>query len=147
MYSEQTKELLSHLHFGKNNAIKREQLARELGVADREARKRVSYARLEGVCINNDQDGAGYYIPLSRMELERQYRQTLNRAVKILNTLKAQRAELGRDQNQLELEDCYVVGGVQTRLYKEITYNDEVFNNRKPGNKEEQPADRDKPKD
>lgn len=105
MYSEQTKELLNHLKFGKSNAIKRSQLAKELGVNDREARRRISYARLEGVCIGNEQDGNGYYLPIKSEELARQYKQTIHRARVLLAQLRGIRAEMGKDPSQMTLED------------------------------------------
>lgn len=77
-----------------------------MGVDDRKMREMVSMARLEGVCIANDQNGNGYYLPENLDEYKRQYRQTANRGKKLLAQLKYLRHAIAdlEDENQLELE-------------------------------------------
>lgn len=95
--------IMSLLGKGKENAVNREALAEALGLEDRATRQAVSYARLEGCCICNDQDGEGYYIGTDRAELERQYKQTVSRGKMIFASLAALRREMGKDENQLSI--------------------------------------------
>lgn len=105
--TERTALVLSLLGKGKENAVRREDLAAALGVDDRAAREAVCYARLEGFCINNDQDGTGYYLPDSEEECHRQFKQTMARALKLFKQLTPIRHELERyaDADQLSLFD------------------------------------------
>ena len=104
--SEQTERLISLLGKGEGQAVSREQLAVLMGMPDRKMREVVAYARLEGACIANAQDGRGYYIPENLDEYKKQYRQTANRGKKILAQLKALRYAIAdlEDKDQLELE-------------------------------------------
>lgn len=79
---------------GKKNAISREELAFRLGVSDRKMRQMVEIARKDGLLINNDQDGVGYYQPVDDIDLRRQYVQNQNRAMSILRQQKYIRARL-----------------------------------------------------
>lgn len=79
---------------GKKNAISRQELAEKLGVSDRKMREWVEKAKADGLLVNNDQDGVGYYQPTEPEELQRQYRQTYNRAMSMLVQLKYMRARM-----------------------------------------------------
>ena len=105
--TEKTKQLICLLGKGEGQAVSREQLAVLMGMDDRTMREAVAYARLEGVCIANAQNGKGYYLPENLEEYKRQYRQTLNRGRNILAQLKALRHAIAdlEDQDQLELEN------------------------------------------
>lgn len=102
-----TEKLISLLGKGVGQAVSRNQLAVLMGLNDRQMRETVAYARLEGICIANDQNGGGYYLPENLEEYKRQYRQTLNRGRNILSQLKALRHAIAdmEDQDQLELEN------------------------------------------
>ena len=104
--TESTKQLVCLLGKGEGQAVSRNTLAVLMGVDDRKMREMVSLARLEGVCIANDQNGKGYYLPDDLDEYKRQYRQTANRGRKILAQLKALRHAIAdlEDKDQLELE-------------------------------------------
>lgn len=69
---------------GHANAKPRHQLAVDLGISDRAARKLIEEARAEGLLICNDQDSKGYYIAETQEELKRQYWQDTARALSIL---------------------------------------------------------------
>ena len=105
--TEVTKHLVSLLGKGEKKAVPRNVLAALMGMDDRTMRKAISYARLEGVCIANDQDGSGYYIPENLEEYKRQYRQTEKRGKVILAQLKALREAINTDENQMDIEDLF----------------------------------------
>lgn len=107
MASEQTKQLVGLLGKGAGQAVSRDTLAVLMGMSDRAMREAVAMARLEGVCIANDQQGGGYYLPDNLEEYKRQYRQTANRGKAILAQLKALRHAIAdiEDEDQLELEN------------------------------------------
>lgn len=69
---------------GKENAIRRVDLARRVNLPDRTVRQMIEVARREGALIMNAQDGAGYYMSEEVGELKRQYRTNHNRAMSIL---------------------------------------------------------------
>lgn len=69
---------------GHDNAISRRELADRLGVSDRRARHYLELAKLDGLVIANDQDGKGYYQPVTAAEIERQMRQNQSRAMSLL---------------------------------------------------------------
>ena len=102
-----TEKLISLLGKGEGQAVSRNQLAVLMGLNDRQMREAVAYARLEGICIANDQNGGGYYLPENLEEYKRQYRQTLNRGRNTLAQLKALRHAIAdmEDKDQLELEN------------------------------------------
>lgn len=79
---------------GKANAVKREELPKLFGVGDRTAREWISIAKRDGLLINNDQDGRGYYQPTTPEEVMRGYRQTQNRTMSQLVQQKYRRARL-----------------------------------------------------
>ena len=88
-------ELISRtIPFGRENAIKREDLARVLQVNDRQARHYIGVARLNGVIIANDQDGGGYFQTDKVEDILRQYKQETSRAMTILARRKAIRERL-----------------------------------------------------
>lgn len=93
-YSHTTTKLLSILGIGKEHAVKREDLALLMEMSDAEMRKAVCLARLEGVCINNDQDGDGYYLAHTIEELRRQYQQTERRAKILFAQLRGIRVQI-----------------------------------------------------
>ena len=72
------------LGYGKQNAIKRDDLCRMMGVGDRQMRDLLAEAGEDGLIICNDQDGQGYYIADTDEELQRQYIQETNRAMSTL---------------------------------------------------------------
>ena len=77
--------------FGAGNAIKRDALAAQLNMSDRQMRKAIQAAREEGVIVLNMQDGHGYYQSANLGELEAQYRQDTARAMAILQRRKSLR--------------------------------------------------------
>lgn len=79
---------------GKRNAISRKELAERLGVSDRRAREWLEIAKLDGLAIANDQDGKGYYQPVTADECRRQYAQNRNRAMSILRQQKWLKARM-----------------------------------------------------
>ena len=107
MMTARTEQIMGLLGKGKENAVKREVLAAALGVDDRAARQAVCYARLEGNCICNEQDGSGYYLPDKEEECRRQFKQTMARALKLFRQLTPLRHEMERyaDKDQLTLFD------------------------------------------
>ena len=88
MYSPMTKLVIAFVPFGRENAIKREELARKMCLSDRQMRQALAEARNEGVLICNRSDGCGYYQSAEIDELTRQYRQETNRALSILSRRK-----------------------------------------------------------
>lgn len=105
--TERTKHLICLLGKGEGQAVSREKLAVLMGIDDRTMREAVAYARLEGVCIANSQNGKGYYLPDNLDEYKKQYRQTLNRAKRIFAQLKPLRHAIAdlEDSDQLMLEE------------------------------------------
>lgn len=90
--------LISAIPVGKNNAVTNYQLRELLGISDREVRRLVSIARRE-VCIINDQNGKGYYMPESRAEAEKWIKQETARAKSIFLGMKGARNYLkGTDE-------------------------------------------------
>lgn len=63
----------------------------------RSVRKAIQTARQEGMVICNAQDGEGYFLPRTKEDLERQYRQNQNRALAILRQQKHIRRRLNGD--------------------------------------------------
>lgn len=87
-YSESTKMLASVLGRGAENAVSREQLSILTGMKDRKMREKIEKARQEGLCIANEQNGAGYYIPITEAEIRRQWKINQNRAISVLRQQK-----------------------------------------------------------
>lgn len=79
---------------GKEKAISRRDLAGKLGVCDRTMREWLEIARNDGLVIANDQDGLGYYRPVTDEEIRRQYVQSRNRTMSQLRQQKYLRARL-----------------------------------------------------
>lgn len=73
---------------GHENAITRKDLAETLGVTDRTARQWLEIAKADGLVIANDQDGKGYYRPVTPEECRRQWQQNQRRAMSILRQQK-----------------------------------------------------------
>ena len=73
---------------GKENAISRKELAEKLGVCDRTMREYLENAKLDGLVIANDQDGKGYYQPVTEEEIHRQLIQIRNRTMTQLAQMK-----------------------------------------------------------
>lgn len=94
--SETTEALARILMFGAENAIKRAALIAMTGWPDRELRRNIEKARVEGLVIANDQNGKGYYRPNKREEFERLHRQNKSRALAILK----QQKHIGREMNE-----------------------------------------------
>lgn len=114
-YEADAARLVSLIGKGKKNAVKRSDLLELFGGTDRQMRKVISYARLKGHTINNDQDGCGYYIPDKLEELEQQYRQTEARGKAVLAQLKALRQKIERLRNSDQLR-------LDTQFEKNIEY-------------------------
>lgn len=66
---------------GSANAKPRAQLAKELGLSDRNTRALIEEARGEGLLICNEQNGRGYYIATDLDEIERTWRSMRSRAI------------------------------------------------------------------
>lgn len=77
-------DVLSLIPFGHENAITRERLAQAMGVSDRLARKEIERLRLNGQPIANLQDGSGYFIPVTKEEIQAQKNLNRSRALHIL---------------------------------------------------------------
>ena len=95
-----TEILISHIPFGRENAVSRDYLSMLLGVTDREMRKAIRQARNEGHIIINDQNGRGYYQSDDLDHIARQYRQNQHRALSILvqqKHLRKRLKEAGRE--------------------------------------------------
>lgn len=103
MYSEATQTLLGVLGKGSKKAVKRNALANHFD-SDRAMRRAIENARCEGVVICNDQNGNGYYIADTLEEVGRQYLQMLSRAKSTFRQLKAYREIIGRDENQISID-------------------------------------------
>ena len=71
--------LIGLLKKGSKNTVTRRSLADQMGTSDRRVRKMIERAGAAGVIICNEQNGRGYYIAEDIDEIERQYRQELNR--------------------------------------------------------------------
>lgn len=92
--SATTKRMTRLIPHGKENAVTRDELRRFTGWGDRVLRENIERARNEGVVIANDQDGKGYYRPVTREEMARLYRSNQNRALSILRQQKHIRERL-----------------------------------------------------
>lgn len=77
-------DLISLIPFGHENAVTRERLQHALGVSDRVVRKEIERLRLNGQPIANLQDGSGYFIPITREEIQAQRNLNRSRALHIL---------------------------------------------------------------
>ena len=77
-------DVISLIPFGHENAITRERLAKALGTSDRRVRKEIEKLRLAGQPIANLQDGSGYFIPVSKEEIQAQRNLNRSRALHIL---------------------------------------------------------------
>ena len=86
---EEVKLLKFIIPFGKDAAIDRETLARELGKSDRQARRCVEIARKNGVMIIND--GKGYYQTNDIRDIARQCKKDEKRVITILQRIKQMR--------------------------------------------------------
>lgn len=62
--------------------------------SERKLRKAIQKARQEGMVICNAQNGEGYFLPRTKEDLERQYKQNQNRALAILRQQKHIRRRL-----------------------------------------------------
>lgn len=83
-YSESTKTLATYLKEGAEHAVSRQELGILTGWGDRHMREKIALARQEGLCIANEQRGGGYYIPVTRREIEQQIQTNRSRALAIL---------------------------------------------------------------
>lgn len=77
-------DVLSLIPFVHANAISRKRLAQAMGVSDRLARKEIERLRLNGQPIANLQDGSGYFIPVTKEEIQAQKNLNMSRAIHIL---------------------------------------------------------------
>jgi len=88
--------------YGRQNAIKREDLAAKLGLPDRLARRQIELARRGGLFIIAEQRGQGYYITNDTKEMTRQFWQDTHRALSILARRKPLRDALKERGVELE---------------------------------------------
>lgn len=88
--SDRNEIVLDAIPFGKDNAIRRETLAVQCGLSDREMRKAIEEIRHTHI-IMNDQDGRGYYRSYDLADIERNYRQERARALAVLYRLRPMR--------------------------------------------------------
>ena len=68
-----------YLGYGEQNAVKRKDLPRIMGMSDREARRYFEAAKLEGLPVCSFPDGKGYYIADTEAEADRQIAQNAAR--------------------------------------------------------------------
>lgn len=84
-----TEVLADKIPFGRENAISRERLANELGMSDREIRRYIEKARVDGLMIVNP--GCGYFQTDDLDELSEQYWKDTSRAMAVLTRRKRMR--------------------------------------------------------
>lgn len=97
---DEINRLVRAIPHGREKAVRRSALVRQLGMSDRRVRLLIEEARREGHIILNQQTGEGYYISEDLDEMEKQYRQDTARAMAILSRRKPLRDALkaaGRD--------------------------------------------------
>lgn len=87
-------EIKELIGVGKKNAVTLLQLQWKTGEPERAIRKEIQRLRTEGLLINNDQDGKGYYYPTELDEVLYQYRQDRHRFLSIASRIKAARQVL-----------------------------------------------------
>lgn len=88
-------ELISRtVPFGRENAIKREELARVLQVNDRQARHYIGIARLNGVIVINDQNGDGYFQTDKFEDVVQEYKREKRRVLSIVERMRPLRRVL-----------------------------------------------------
>lgn len=86
--------LVNAIPHGRDKAVRRTTLVRNLGMSDRRVRLLIEEARRQGYIILNQQTGEGYYISDDLDEMQRQYRQDTARAMSILRRRKPLRDAL-----------------------------------------------------
>ena len=79
---------------GRDNAVKRRDLAMLTGFDDRTCRQAIADLSRRGELIVNEGDGRGYYIAVTDDEVQRQYQRETSRAMKILMRRKPYRQYL-----------------------------------------------------
>lgn len=88
-------ELLAQvIPHGRENAISREKLARDLGMTDRRMREAIAKANADGLAILNLGDGKGYYQPETLDEKYSYCKKERARAISIFEKLSPIYAEL-----------------------------------------------------
>lgn len=94
---------------GKANAVTRAQLCALTGLSDRNVRRLIEIARIEGEIIINAQDGAGYYVSDNPEDIRRQMATNRSRAMSILRQQKYLRRRLAEIENagQLRMEEIH----------------------------------------
>lgn len=96
-------EIKERIGVGKKNAVTLLRLQWETGEPEREIRREIQRLRTEGLLINNDQDGKGYYYATELEEILKQYRQDRSRFLAIATRLKTCRQVL-KDAGLLDEE-------------------------------------------
>ena len=99
--------ILRTIPFGRENAIKREDLARALQVNDRQARHYIGIARLNGVIIINDQDGGGYFQTDKLEDIVLEYKREKRRVLSIVERMRPLRRVL-KDAGVEQFTTVYV---------------------------------------
>lgn len=76
--------ILEFIPYGKENAIKRDELSEKTGLSDRLVRKQIEEERENGAFILNFQDGRGYFQSTDTEDLLHQFRLNRSRAMSVL---------------------------------------------------------------
>lgn len=100
--------IVNYIGVGRENAVKRSELAIILNLPDRKVRSLIEDARRQGALIINAQDGAGYYISEDLGDLKRQYNTNQSRAMSVLvqqKYLRRKIKELEAEQNETEADE------------------------------------------
>ena len=95
--------VLEFIPYGRENAIKRQDLRDMLGVSDRDMRELIAQARKETPIINLS-DGQGYYRPNEKEDLMRYILQEQARSIKIMKNIRVAIKEYNKIVGQLTLE-------------------------------------------
>lgn len=84
--------ILSLLRYRKENAIPRREFVGRVKIGEREVRRSIEIIRRTGICVISD--STGYYLPGSKLEIERYIRKTERTAKSHFYTLRAARNAL-----------------------------------------------------
>lgn len=96
-------DILEFIPYGRENAIKRQNLKDLLGVSDRDMRIMIADARKKTPIINL-QDGNGYYRPKEKSELMEYIMQENARAVSIIQNVRVATEEYNKIYGQMTLD-------------------------------------------
>lgn len=100
-----TELLLNNLRYGERNAKTQEELAGEIGVSPLTVRQMIHAARVkDNIVICNYFDGYGYFLPETKDEVMKQYKQTAKRGKAVFAQLSSIIKALGTG-GQISLYD------------------------------------------